>query len=524
MPLQLFASSPEKDQEEAAISGSDHTYRDAMERMLGCAVVLHGAETLADLADLEFAVLLRDAGLQGVAERIGLEDAAAALAKDVAVGREFGEALDALDPRRRRIALARTYARDPMKLAALGAEFGVSRERARQLEAGMRHSVESRTGERLRDAALSLRRTVGAAAPEDEFHVALAGLVADAPDEYRTAAEVAVMQECGYEPVDGCLVGDREFRALASRVRSVTQACSNDAGVVDEEALRETAAGDEDVPWEMAVQSAGLVRIGDHLVARDTRRVRVYLALAELGRPAHRTELSKAAGLANNTTLSSLLSSDRLFVRATKDKWALRGWTEDPYEGVVAEIVKRIERGGGEIAVDELLDELPAKFDVLPATVRNYLATRKFATRRGKVRVVEVPAASIQDLADARDVMWTADRTPVLHFVVGEHHLKGNSQKVSVAVAQHLGIGPDDSVQIPFLDPPDVHPASLIWRSYDPNGPEMGRLREALTALDAGPGSKVYVVLHPDGLRMRTSDRGLSKGARSGTKRGRKRG
>lgn len=521
MPLQLAASSPEKDQEEAAISGSDHTYRDAMERMLGCAVVLHGAETLADLADLGFAVLLRDAGLQGVADRIGLEDAAAALVKDVAVGREFGEALEELDPRRRRIALARTYARDPMKLAALGTEFGVSRERARQLEASMRHSVESRTGERLRDAALSLRRTVGPAAPEDEFQLALAELVADAPDEYRTAAEVAVMQECGYEAVDG-LVGDREFRALASRVRSVTQACSNDAGVVDEEALRETAAGDDDVPWEMAVQSAGLVRIGDHLVARDTRRVRVYLALAELGRPAHRTELSKAAGLANNTTLSSLLSSDRLFVRATKDKWALRGWTEDPYEGVVAEIVKRIERAGGEIAVDELLDELPAKFDVLPATVRNYLATRKFATRRGRVRVVEVPAARIQDLADARDVMWTADGAPVLHFVVGEHHLKGNSQKVSVAVAQHLGIGPDESVQIPFLDPPAVHPASLIWRSYDPNGPEMGRLREALTAMGAGPGSKVYVVLNPDGLRMRTSGHGLSKGARSGTKRGRK--
>lgn len=493
-----------------------------MERMLGCAVVLHGAETLADLEELEFGVLLRDAGLQGVADRIGLEDAAAALAKDVAVGSEFGEALDSLDPRRRRIALARTYSRDPMKLAALGSEFGVSRERARQLEAGMRHQVESRTGERLRDAALWLRSNVGPAAPEDEFRRALAGLVDDAPDEYRTAAEVAVMRECGYEAVDG-VVGDPEFRALASRVRSIVQGFSNDAGVVDEEALRDTVAGDEDVPWDMAVQSAGLVRIGDHLVARDTRRVRVYLALAELGRPAHRAELSEVSGLANNTTLSSLLSSDRLFVRATKDKWGLRGWTEEPYEGVVAEIVKRIERGGGEVAVDELLEELPKKFDVLPATVRNYLATRKFATRRGQVRVVKVPAARIQDLTEARDVMWTADGTPVLHFVAGEHHLKGNSQKVSVAVAQHLGIGPDDSVQIPFLDPPDVHPASLIWRSYDPNGPEMGRLREALTAMGAGPGSKVYVVLNPNGLQMRTSGRGLTKGAQSGTaKRGRR--
>lgn len=482
--------------------------------MLGCAVVLHGAETLADLEELEFAVLLRDAGLEDVADSIRLDDAAAALAEDVAVGRVFGEAVDALDPRRRRIALARTYARDGMKLAALGAEFGVSRERARQLEAGMRLSVESSAGGRLRDASHWLRRSVGPAALEDDFHRALARVVGDAPDEYRTAVEVAVMQECGYEAVDG-VVGDPEFRALASRVRSAVPRFSNEAGVVDEEALREAVECHDDAPWGLAIRSAGLVRIGEHLVARDTRRVRVYLALAALGRSAHREELAEVAGLPNNTTLSSLLSSDRLFVRATKDKWGLRGWTQEPYEGVVAEIVKRIERGGGEVAVDELLDELPAKFDVLPATVRNYLATRKFATRRGKVRVVKVPAARLQDLSDARDVMWTADGTPVLHFVAGEHHLKGNSQKVSVAVAQHLGIGPDDSVQIPFLDPPDVHPASLIWRSYDPNGPEMGRLREALTAMGAGPGSKVYVVLEADGLRMRTSGRGLSKGTGS---------
>ena len=487
--------------------------------MIGCAVLFHGAETLADLEEIEFGVLLTDAGLRGVADRIHLEEAADALAQKFSVGREFGEALGDLDERRRRIALGRTYAQDPVKLAALGAEFGVSRERARQLEANMRHTVESRVGRRIREAAHWLRRTVGSAVAEDEFRVALGGLVDDAPAEYRTAAEVAVMQECGYEAVDG-VVGDREFRALASRTRSLVQRCSDAAGVVDEEALRDAVGGhDEEVPWELAVHSAGLVRIGEHLVVRDTRRVRVYLALAELGRPAHRAELSKVTGLPNNTTLSSLLSSDRLFVRATKDKWGLRGWTREPYEGVVAEIVKRIERGGGEIAVDELVEELPAKFDVLPATVRNYLATRKFTTRRGRVRVVQAPEARVQDLSDARDVTWTADGTPVLHFVAGEHHMKGNSQKVSVAVAQHLGIGPDDSIQIPFLEPADVHPASLIWRSYDPNGPEMGRLREALTAIGAGPGTDVYVVLEPNGLRMRTGGRGLTKPASSATRR-----
>ena len=472
------------------------------------------------MEELDFGVLLTDAGLREVAGRIYLEGAAEALTRKFSVGRVFGEALHDLDDRRRRIALGRTYAQDPIKLAALGDEFGVSRERARQLEASMRHAVESRVGARISEAAHWLRRTVGPAVPEDEFRTALGGLVDDAPAaEYRTAAEVAVMQECGYEAEDG-VVGDRAFRALASRVRSLVQRLSDVAGVVDEEALRNAVGShDEDVPWALAVHSAGLVRVGRHLVLRDTRRVRVYLALVELGRPAHRADLSKVTGLPNNTTLSSLLSSDRLFVRATKDKWGLRGWTQEPYEGVVAEIVKRIERGGGEIAVEELVEELPAKFDVLPATVRNYLATRKFTTRQGKVRVVQAPEARVQDLSDARDVMWTADGTPVLHFVVGEHHMKGNSQKVSVAVAQHLGIGPDDSIQIPFLDPPDVHPASLIWRSYDPNGPEMGRLREALNAIGAGPGTDVYVLLEPDGLRMRTDGRGLTKPAWSGARR-----
>ena len=479
-----------------------------MERLLGCAVLFHGAETLADLEELDFAVLLRDAGLQGVADRISLTNAAAAL-EEVPVGREFGEAIDALDERRRRIALARTFAPEPAKLVALGEEFGVSRERARQLEASMRHAVEVRVGDRLREAARWLRRTVGSAASEVEFQRALAGLVDDAPDEYRTAAEVVLMQRCGYRAADG-VVGDAELRALVSRLRSAAQGFADEAGVVDEEQLRDAVAAG-DVPWELAVRSAGLVRIGEHLVARDTRRVRVFLALVRLGRPAHRAKLSRVSGLPNNTTLSSLLSSDRLFVRATKDKWGLREWTREPYEGVVAEIVKRIRRGGGQVDVDELLEELPAKFDVLPATVRNYLATRKFSTRGGKVRVVPAPEARVQDLSKARDVMWDADGTPVLHFVAGEHHLKGNSQKVSVAVAQHLGIGPDDSTQIPFLCPPDVHPASLIWRSYDPNGPEMGRLREALTAMGAGPGSKVYVALEPDGLRMRTDGRGLTK-------------
>lgn len=460
-------------------------------------MVHQGAESLADLAGLSFESLLRQSGLEEVAGEIKLTPPP--------VGALFAEALNAVDDRRRVVALKRTYARDPEKLEELGREFGVSRERARQLEVGLRHVLKEEIGDAMAAAARWLRRSVGSAAETEEFDDAIAMLVGDAPEEVRSAAEVAVMQVADYHRLESG-VGDTEFRELVDRVQTMTARFANAAGVVDEEQLMEAAG--ETSRWELVVRNAGLARIGEYLAVRDTRRARVFVALEKLGEPVTRPCLAKAAGLADNTTLSSLLSSDRLFVRLTKDKWGLREWTDNPYEGVVAEIVKRIARAGGEIAVEELLEEIPMQFDVLPATVRNYLGTRKFQTRDGMVRVVPSPDAPSQPLSEARDVVWTPDGEPAIHLVVGAHHLKGNSQKVSMAVAQRFGVGPDGSAKIPFADPAGVDDASLIWRSYDPNGPEMGRLREAMKAVGAGPGDLVTVILRTDGLRMALGDAG----------------
>ena len=455
---------------------------------------------------LDFETLVRESGIEGIADEIEL-----IVPPPFQVGARFAEALDTLDVRRRTVALKRTYARNPEKLEALGNDFGVSRERARQLEVGLRSALEEQVGEMLREAAEWLRRTTGSAAEEEDFGRALEMLVGDAPKEVRTGAEVAVMEAAGYQRLEWG-VGDREFLDLVYKVRSMAPGCANDAGIVDEEELREAAAKDPVPAWDLAVRNAGLVRVGDYLMLRDTRRARVFATLETLGKPVTRPELAAAAGLSDNTTLSSLLSSDPLFVRLTKDKWGLVDWTDNPYEGVVTEIVKRIERAGGEVAAEALLQEIPERFEVLQATVRNYLATRKFEVRDGMVRVVNAPFAPRQPLSEARDVVWTPDGDPAIQLEVGSHHLKGNSQKVSMAVAQHFGVGPDGSGKIPFADPRGVDDASLIWRSYDPNGPEMGRLREAMEAVGAEPGDTVTVILRTDGLRMVWGDAGVDEG------------
>ena len=473
-------------------------YRDAVDRLLACAVLFHGADTVADLADVDWAALLEQSGLEGAANEIDFTQSASALRSEIQIGQEFAAALQSLDERRRRIALKRTYARNPRKLAALGNEFGVSRERARQLEVRLRYAVDQQVADSVRRAVGWLRRAVGSAARPEKFDRILDLLVGDAPPELRTAAEVAVMSAGGYERLDG-VVGDERFRVLINQARLHAPGFANEAGVVDEPGLRAIVGGDEVPEWDALVRSARLVRIGRSLVIRDTRRARVFVALQQLERPCRRETIAEVTGLADGSSLSSLLSSDPLFVRFTK---GLAEWTDEPYEGVVEAIMKRIVDGGGEASVASLVAEIPERFDVLPATVRNYIGTRKFQVVGEMVRVVDRPTTPVQRLSEARDVVWTRGGNPVLRFTIGGHHLRGNSQKISGAVAQHLGVGLDESAKIPFAHPAGVDAASVIWRSYDPNGPEMGRLREALIECGLVPGDTAYVALHPGGLSM----------------------
>ncbi len=488
-------------------------YREAIDRLMGCAVLVHGTETLADLHSLSFATLLDDSGLAAVADRVSLLDAASALRSELEMGADFARAFEDLDARRQTIALKRTYSPDPAKLQSLGSEFGVSRERARQLEVRLRATVEGAVWHRVRAAARWLRSAVGSATTTDRFQAVLDLLVGDAPEKWRMAAQVAVMAESGYEFLDG-VVGDRSFREQFAAARMRAQECANGAGVIDEAALRDAVGATESPEWEALVRNAGLSRFNGRLLIRDTRRARVFLALEERGEPMTRREISVLAGLPDTSSLSSLLSSDSLFVRFTKDKWGLADWTDEPYEGVVEALIKRIEDAGGRANIEELVEEIPGRFDVLPATVRNYLSTRKFRVVGEEVEIVASPVAAPRPLEGARDVLWTEDAKPVLRLPVGAHHLRGNSQKIAPAVAQHLGVGPDDSIKVPFAAPAEVDDASVIWRSYDPNGPELGRLRQALEAFAAKVGDQVYIRLDPAGLRMFTDGSGLreSKG------------
>ena len=51
-------------------------------------------------------------------------------------------------------------------------------------------------------------------------------------------------------------------------------------------------------------------------------------------------------------------------VKADKDRWGLKDWVDDEYDGIVGEIIQRIEEDGGATTTERLLTELPGKFSV----------------------------------------------------------------------------------------------------------------------------------------------------------------
>jgi hypothetical protein len=488
-------------------------YGAALNRLVAWAAFFHDAQTLEDLADLSLRDLMKESGLLAVSHAIPVAQAADDAISALEVGSAFEQFYQSLDDRRQVIALRRTYADEPEVLEQLGAEFGVSRERARQLEADVTKAFQERAAVRFMRSAMQLRQTLPMIVSGSALEAILDRLVDEASPGIRRAAKVALLRNIGYERVEESWAS-REFRQLANQLRERGPDFANPLGIIDEDSLRESFERLNDDTWLSLTAAAGLKRVQGSLVLRDTREVRLLLVLGRLGEPATRDRLAELTDL-EVRSLGTVLSGSDSFVRVTKDTWGLTGWTDDPYDGVVGEIIQRIESGCGEARVSDLLTEIPDRFQVSASTVQAYLATPKFVIYGDFVRLAETTVVDAPPLTQLRDVVWTESGQPVLRLTVLEHHLGGWSIKIPPAVAIHLGVGPDTDRMVPVRHPEGCQAVSVIWRAHDPNGPEFGRLREALLALGAKPGAEVFVTLEPSGLTITDDGRSFQVRSRS---------
>lgn len=468
--------------------------------LVAWAVVFHDAQTLQDVFRLDPKRLLKAMGLWERTALIDVLGIAEKAAIPFQVGRVFADAMHQLGGRRRAILMRRTFSNDPEILESLGDSFGVSRERARQLEADAIGKVRAVAGERMARTGRRLKNVFGIAAPLERVMTAVGFLTCDAPEDLQTAARCMLLEYAGYSR-SGNLAVTQQYNELVQTAKVRARELADEHGIVDEGILSDALPIEDPDLAEHIWSDSGLTRVLDNLVLRDTRRARLVLALKRIGVPATRDAIAATAGL-ESSAIGGVLSDTDSIVRITKDTWGFRWWTDDPYEGVVNEILQRIQEDGGETSVDRLLEEIPDKFGIAPATVQASLGTEKFDVQNGRACVADVDGVELRPLSQMRNIFWDQSGRPVFRLEFEERYASGVSIKVPREVVQHLGVGLDESAEVEIAVPEGCQPASVIWRAHDPNGPEIGRLREAFERLPVRPGQEIFLVLDPSGLEV----------------------
>ena len=399
----------------------------------------------------------------------------------------------ALDGRSRDVFIRRKLVDEPSTLEELGEAHGLTRERVRQIQNRAVEDFDGSVGLVLREASLTLSAVLPAIATDGAFRSAVDRLVGDGPTDVKAWAAQALIEQSGYLLEPGWAI-HQSIQSTARNFGKVLDDHTSRYGLVDTDALAETYPALRGVLLEALLDLHGCVRFLGLRLRSDAKRNLVFAALTSIGRPATGEEVCRVAGLsADDRYAMNLIKAEPGIERATKDTWGFTEWVSEAYESITKAIEKRIVEDGGTTSVSSLLEELPAKFDVSKSSVRAFLKTASFEVSGGMVRLATERRSRHAPLEALDNIGFVADGSPVLWFPLFDRYFGGHSVKIPQAFAEHLGVHLGGNARVGVHSPAGCPDVSIIWRTSALGGPEMGRVRESLEALDAKPGQDAYV-------------------------------
>ena len=467
--------------------------------LLAAAVDIYGAKTLASVFHPDLVQLAKRIGISSDLEAFQLRRLVEGTNGPVStVSDRLTIALGPKSMAERAVLKYRVLQEPKKTLQEVGLMVGVTRERIRQIRSRIERRIRDSLGDEINLLASVLKEEMGHWAPKDEVDGRIDGLLSAESSLVRKVFCQALLRVMDYALLDGVYF-DRQVSEVIERLRSMTH-LADDVGLVREEQLFAELPDEEWSPlWPWLRRRCGLHEIYGSLGVRDTVKARAKAALISIGRPATREEISQVCGL-SASRLSGYLSLIPSVVRASKDRWGLSEWVDDEYDGIVGEILQRIEEDGGATTTERLLSELPNKFEVNSNSVRAYMQSPKFSIRDGWISVAK--ASSLQ-LRRLDDVIHGRDRdgNPYWSFVVDARLFDGFSLTgVPPELAKALGCEPDARMSVRVENLVGCRDLSLTWRLSSITGASIGYLARPLQRLGLHPGERAMVAIKDHGL------------------------
>lgn len=452
--------------------------------------------TLADALHPELLRLASRMGLAPTLNAIGIHEIVEqAHGLPMLVATRLCRVLEGASDRQHTIIQSRMIQTPPATLNEVGHRLDITRERVRQIQARLERKIDGALGEELRVIAATLKDRLDPIVPELDLERRIEGVVPNESPIVYGLFRKTLISAMGFTLDDGIYIDDRATNVLRE-VRTTAQSLADDVGLVAVPQLMEILP-DEGWQrfWPWLHRRCGLHDFHGVLALRDTAKARAKAALISIGRSATREEIASLCGLENSRAVGATLSNIPSVVRADKDRWGLREWIDDEYDGIVGEIIQRIEEDGGATTTERLLTELPSKFNVSPTSVRAYMQTPRFEVRDGSISLASPTAVQLRHLDDVihgRD----DNGSPYWTFVVEGRYLEGHSVVgVPPEFAKAIGCSPDSGLGVRIENLADCRELSLRWRLASTAGASLGYLSEPLRQLGLQPGERVRVTI-----------------------------
>ena len=413
-------------------------------------------------------------------------------------------AVQDLDVRQRRIIIERLAADEPATLESLGVEFGISRERIRQIEKAVKLEISCYSWFGLCMAAVGrnewlmhvdqLERLLPAWFTPTE--------IGTAPEPYMPTLFQLLRAADVVQVTRGIWVTFR-IEDGPDGDPSIPDDLGDDIalGLVSQRDAEErlVALGLDPAYLPQWFEDHGYyVRHGRVRPSNETLEEFLVAELRELGYPASKERIARwVDGYWSAKSAFNLVQNDPLFTRVDTDLYALAEWNLRGYSSIRDSIADLIAEHGP-MTVDEVVETVTAWYDVEPGSVRQYAGGAPFRVRDGVVAFAGQSTAlargvppTLDDLTRARQRRhWF--RTPdgySFRIHINDDHLRGSGWPTSLMAAVVAGVADGSEWSMDFADGPG---RCKVTRRFGQQA-NFGSIRPGLMALGAQLGDIAFI-------------------------------
>jgi len=409
-----------------------------------------------------------------------------------------------LDHRSRRIFLSRISLSNALTLESLAEEFGITRERVRQLqvnaESTIRAALRTQRFAPVAWRAHTLAGLLGVAVPRDtgfldqSIQQATRG-VSDTACELVTEVLLWLAGPYCWDSVTGWL------RSGEVPPQSVVNDCSTSLGQVDIDRVRQVLSehGLVRPVHDAWIDQLGKVKLiqGVWLIWTGSVPDKAARLLEFWGEPATPEHLVNAIGEGHDVraTRSRLLEDERM-MRVDMTRIGLRSWGMEEYSGIAEEIDQELQLRGGTSDVGDLIATLVERFGLSESSIKSYLSVPMFVLQGKMVRrrTSTDPFSAVAPVTDTTGCYLLGRDALSWRIEVNADTLRGSGRVMPVSIAGWLGVTPGNQRVLAAED----GTVRITWPMTSASGPSLGSIRFLADKVSARPGDQLLLTILRD--------------------------